>query len=696
VLEVRPLPDRQLTQLVRLLLDDVSLPPETIGEVVERSEGLPLYAEEFAQMLRERASTSGETTLDGEVDVPASLRSLVAARLDGLPGPERAAIQDAAVVGRSFWPGALVAVADGDERSVRAVLTRLADRELVRRVRPSSVEGEPEFTFWHPLVRDVAYAHIPRAERARRHLAVARWIEEIAGDRSADRAEQLTQHYGQALALARAAGDPGVSELVEPAARYTLIAAERASGFDPARADRLYASALALLPVGHPDRARALRGAGVVASTLAHFEQGEDALRASIDAFAASGDEIGRADTMVALSRTMLDRGELRQADRVLTDALDVLESQPPNPTLARAYARHAGHLFLVGRYDECVGRAQRALDLALEFGLAREEVLARNYLGAARAFSGEPTGLEDLRDAVRRGIELGVGTETAITMNNLANCMRYLVGPRASLAEYDELERFCRTRGFASMLTWAWSGQLEALFETGDWGRLETIARRSEGWEREHGRSIVGVSSSMLLAWVALRRGDPETAGRIAAEVTDRAARWGTTEYEAPARALRAEIAIADGRTQDAMRELDAFEQATGLDRMFTTALLPVVVRTMVTVGELERAAAQIDATPPPQSPRERLSIETARAVLDEANGRLAEAAGRFGSLAEDWRDYGFVLEEALTRLGAARCAATLGDTERASVQARAAEEVFRRLGAAALSAEAAAIVGT
>jgi hypothetical protein len=53
-------------------------------------------------------------------------------------------------------------------------------------------------------------------------------------------------------------------------------------------------------------------------------------------------------------------------------------------------------------------------------------------------------------------------------------------------------------------------------------------------------------------------------------------------------------------------------------------------------------------------------------------------------------------VLEEALTRLGAARCAATLGDTERASVQARAAEEVFRRLGAAALSAEAAAIVGT
>ena len=91
---VLPLPGRELVQLVRLLLDDVALSSDTIAEVVERSEGIPLYAEEFAQMLKER------TTLDGpaagaSIDVPASLRSLVAARLDGLSGLERSAIQDA-------------------------------------------------------------------------------------------------------------------------------------------------------------------------------------------------------------------------------------------------------------------------------------------------------------------------------------------------------------------------------------------------------------------------------------------------------------------------------------------------------------------------------------------------------------------------------------------------------------------------
>jgi len=694
LLEVRPLPERELTQLVRLLVDDVTLPAETIAEVVARSAGIPLYAEEFAQMLRERARSPGDATIGDEIEVPASLRSLVASRLDGLPEPERTTIQDAAVVGRSFWPGALTAVGGRDRESVDGLLASLAARELVRRVRPSSVEGETEFTFWHPLVRDVAYSQIPRTERALRHRAVARWVEEIAGDRSEDRAEQLAQHYGQAHALAEATGDPDAAALLEPAARYTVIAAERASGLEPEHADRLFTSALALLPDEGIERARALRGAGVVASALARFDRGEAALRAAIEAFGACGDDVGTADSMVALSRTMLERGELRQADRVLTDALELLERQPPSPTMARAYARHAGHLFIAGRYDECAARATRALDLALEHGLAREEVLARNYLGAARAFSGEPEGLDSLRDAVARGIELGVGAETAITMNNLANCMRYLVGPRDSLAAYEDLERFCRERGLASALSWAWSGQMEALFETGDWGRLETIARRSDEWEHEHGRTIVGTASTLLLAWVALRRGDTDTAARIAGDASERAARWGTTEYEAPVRALRAEISFAEGRAADARRELDAFERAAALDRMFATALLPVVVRSMVSAGEIERAAAQVDAAPPPLSERERLSIETARAVVEEADGKLAEAADRFAWLADEWRAYGFVLEEALTRLGAARCGAALGETVRAAGDARAARQLFLQLEVTSLADEAAAIV--
>jgi hypothetical protein len=140
-------------------------------------------------------------------------------------------------------------------------------------------------------------------------------------------------------------------------------------------------------------------------------------------------------------------------------------------------------------------------------------------------------------------------------------------------------------------------------------------------------------------------------------------------------------------------MRELDAFERAAELDRMFATALLPVVVRSMVSAGEIERAAARVDAAPPPLNERERLSIETARTVVEDAVGKHAEAVDRYASLADEWRNHGFVLEEALARLGAARCAAALGETERAAAEARAARRLFVHLGVTSLADEAAAI---
>ena len=64
--------------------------------------------------------------------------------------------------------------------------------------------------FWHALVRDVAYAQIPRAGRARRHQAVAEWVEAVAGERVEDLAEVVAHHYGQALTYARSGqGAPG-------------------------------------------------------------------------------------------------------------------------------------------------------------------------------------------------------------------------------------------------------------------------------------------------------------------------------------------------------------------------------------------------------------------------------------------------------------------------------------------------------
>src|SRR5205814_3349608 len=173
-----------------------ALGADTQGGLLERCGGNPLYAEQFARMLAERGETEGA--------LPETVQGIIAARLDSIAPEEKALLQDAAVLGKVFWLGALGAT----EQQLHV----LRQKEFVQRARRSSVEGETEFAFNHALVRDVAYGQIPRAERAQKHLRAAEWIESLG--RPEDHAEMVAHHYVNALELGRAAGqDDG--ELVD-------------------------------------------------------------------------------------------------------------------------------------------------------------------------------------------------------------------------------------------------------------------------------------------------------------------------------------------------------------------------------------------------------------------------------------------------------------------------------------------------
>ena len=175
-----------------------------------------------------------------ELELPESVQGIIAARLDALPAEDKELLQHAAVVGKVFWSGAL----GGDRYDVEERLHGLERRELVRRERRSSVEGENEYAFRHVLVRDVAYGTIPRAARAEQHRLAAEWIESLG--RPDDHADLLAHHYLSALELARAAGvDAGV--LASSAATALQRAGERAFALnDFAAAARFYDEALTL------------------------------------------------------------------------------------------------------------------------------------------------------------------------------------------------------------------------------------------------------------------------------------------------------------------------------------------------------------------------------------------------------------------------------------------------------------------
>ena len=162
-----PLTDRDVETLITQSLPEAD--PELIQIVLERAGGSPLYAEQLAAMLRERALPIAGGALD-ETMIPASVQALIAARIDALPPEPKRVLMEASVVGKTFWSGAVASLGEHDDLG-RHALGELVRREFCRPVHPSTMEGDAEFGFWHALVRDVAYAELTRAERATMHAA---------------------------------------------------------------------------------------------------------------------------------------------------------------------------------------------------------------------------------------------------------------------------------------------------------------------------------------------------------------------------------------------------------------------------------------------------------------------------------------------------------------------------------------------
>jgi class 3 adenylate cyclase len=170
----------ETARLISALLSRAVLPAETQAVLLERAGGNPLYAEEFVRMLNDRGILDARGRLlqatDGEIEVPETVQALIAARLDTLPAERKSLLHDAAVVGNVFWAGAIAAIGEREKGVVREGLHELVRKELVRPARSSSVKDDDEFSFWHLLVRDVAYQQIPRVSRARKHQAAATWL----------------------------------------------------------------------------------------------------------------------------------------------------------------------------------------------------------------------------------------------------------------------------------------------------------------------------------------------------------------------------------------------------------------------------------------------------------------------------------------------------------------------------------------
>ena len=193
----------------------IDVPEELRERIAAAAAGNPLFIGEMLAMAQEAG---------GEVEVPASLKALLAARLDQLDPAERRVLECGSVEGEVFHRGAVQALTP-EEAQVTPRLAALVRRELIRSDRPQFA-GEDGFRFRHLLIRDAAYDALPKATRADLHRRFATWLGEH-GQGLVELDEILGYHLERAARYLVELGGQA-SELAEEASRRLATAGERA------------------------------------------------------------------------------------------------------------------------------------------------------------------------------------------------------------------------------------------------------------------------------------------------------------------------------------------------------------------------------------------------------------------------------------------------------------------------------------
>jgi class 3 adenylate cyclase len=391
-LSLAPLSPDETLHLVRALADRELLPADAEQTLVDHAGGNALYAEHYVQMWEEQREA-------GTLPLPETVQGLIAARLDGLSRDEKSVLQNAAVFGKVFWQGAIVAVDGIDGATADECLHALQRKQFVHRARRSSVEDESEYAFRHVLVRDVAYAQIPRSSRADKHQRAAAWIESLG--RPDDHAEMLAHHHVSALDLMGTSNDAAL----ELALQSLMRAGERAYAVNAfASAASYYGRALQVASDADPRRlsllfshARALYSSG--------DERRIEALEQALTELQNTGENDRAAELATLLAEAGWYEGRRNVVDERLAQATSLVKDRPPSPSKAAVLAAVARFRMLASDLDAAIAAGREAIALAEQLSLDEIQAQALISVGTARLQAGD----DDGRGDVERGIALAL-----------------------------------------------------------------------------------------------------------------------------------------------------------------------------------------------------------------------------------------------------------------------------------------------
>lgn len=408
------LPRRDVVRLIENVVGGKALPPEVIEQIVEKTDGIPLFVEELTKTIVESgliAETDGSYRLSGafpEVTVPATLQDSLMARLDRAASIGEVA-QVGACIGRQFSRDLLSAVLALDQTTVNAALQQLEAAGLLFR---SGTAKNVSYTFKHALVRDVAYNNLLKSKRKHYHARIAEFFSK-QGEEAALSPEVLAYHYMEAANFEQAAahwceaaesagaryanseaiahcrkGLAALSQLPRGAKRAEMELGLRIALAEGLRITDHHSEALAELTVAETlasennrlielSRIHHLRGNIYypLGKSENCFVEHKSALRFAKKA--ASTEWEARA--LGGLGDAYFLAGRITQAHRQFEDCVALARENGLLLTeVAYLPMRAVTHMYCL-RYDESLKDCREVIDLTMKLGQARGELISRS-----------------------------------------------------------------------------------------------------------------------------------------------------------------------------------------------------------------------------------------------------------------------------------------------------------------------------